>query len=144
MSDDESYASGSTEDAPEYEVERILAESVFDGKTVYLVKWLNYDDEQCTWNQQRVFRWMKYWMIGSWRLHLMIRWTKNSLQVSNLVWTLFRKPKKSSNWQKNRSCLRKHQGKDLEILPRSLRNILLQNDCARLHRSRPSDSPPQH
>lgn len=32
-----------------YDVERILAESVEDGITKYLVKWQNYPDDQCTW-----------------------------------------------------------------------------------------------
>ncbi|KAJ9602012.1 hypothetical protein H2200_013571 [Cladophialophora chaetospira] len=54
MSDEDSNASD-VEEEPEYEVERILAESIADRKVVYLVKWQNYDDNQCTWEPAENF-----------------------------------------------------------------------------------------
>ncbi|OCT45547.1 hypothetical protein CLCR_01396 [Cladophialophora carrionii] len=54
MSDNDSFASDPGEE-PEYEVERILAQSTFEGRTVYLVKWLNFGDEQCTWEPAESF-----------------------------------------------------------------------------------------
>lgn len=55
MSEGDSSTYESDEDQPEYEVERILAEHVVDGKSIYLVKWLNYDDAQCTWEPAESF-----------------------------------------------------------------------------------------
>ncbi|EXJ61071.1 hypothetical protein A1O7_05224 [Cladophialophora yegresii CBS 114405] len=54
MSDNYSSASESGEELV-YEVERILAQSTFQGRTVYLVKWLNFGDEQCTWEPAESF-----------------------------------------------------------------------------------------
>ncbi|EXJ93333.1 hypothetical protein A1O1_01725 [Capronia coronata CBS 617.96] len=43
------------DDEVEYEVERILAQHTTDGKILYLVKWLGYPDEQCTWEPKESF-----------------------------------------------------------------------------------------
>ncbi len=53
MSDSENSNASDTEE--EYEVERILAESVANGTTIYLVKWQNYDDNECTWEPAESF-----------------------------------------------------------------------------------------
>ncbi|EXJ80039.1 hypothetical protein A1O3_08325 [Capronia epimyces CBS 606.96] len=47
--------SKSEDDEVEYEVERILAQYNTDGKTLYLVKWVGYSDERCTWEPYESF-----------------------------------------------------------------------------------------
>jgi hypothetical protein len=39
----------SSDDEPTYEVERIIAQRTVDGANQYLVKWMNFGDEDCTW-----------------------------------------------------------------------------------------------
>ncbi|KIW99429.1 uncharacterized protein Z518_11168 [Rhinocladiella mackenziei CBS 650.93] len=50
-----SKASLSGNEDAEYEVERILAQDIADGQIVYLVKWLGYPDDQCTWEPSESF-----------------------------------------------------------------------------------------
>lgn len=58
-SDDDSISLTSTapsEPKDEYPIEGILAERVDDGTTMYLVKWVGYPDERCTWEPASSFQ----------------------------------------------------------------------------------------
>lgn len=44
-----------SDDEPEYEVERILAQRNKHGKTHYLVKWAGFPDEECSWEPREHF-----------------------------------------------------------------------------------------
>jgi hypothetical protein len=48
-SEDEGSLEFESDDGTPYEVERIIAERKVDGETQYLVKWVEYGDEDCTW-----------------------------------------------------------------------------------------------
>lgn len=45
----------SDEEEPEYEVERLLSDDIVEGQIFYLVKWVGYPDEQCTWEPLESF-----------------------------------------------------------------------------------------
>jgi hypothetical protein len=50
-----------------YEVDRILAEkSTNDGKSLYLIKWKDYPDEECTWEPYENFNQLD--ILQDWRI----------------------------------------------------------------------------
>src|SRR5882757_5295555 len=64
-------SSTSSDEESEYEVERILAQDSADGSIVYLVKWLGYPDNQCTWepadsffNPDTLAEWQRQLAVG--------------------------------------------------------------------------------
>jgi hypothetical protein len=82
MSSDSGSSSFGEEDEPEWEVERILAEREHQGQKVFLVKWLNFDDNECTWEPAENF--MTEVTLIEWKKQLATGDTLNDDEIAHV------------------------------------------------------------
>lgn len=109
MSTDEEDSSSGEEEAT-YEVERILAQEVYDGgQTLYLVKWRGYPDEECTWEPAEHFstpdtliEWKRQYEMGDYLDDERVR----DLQARMNAWALDRQEQQRKKAEEKKSRAR--------------------------------------